>query len=165
MNLTYGNIKKSKVFKYIYLDLPEKEYKSTLFEYENELRQKFSEQFLEMRKFFHDSEMELISSSNNVTLRINLNTDEKKNVFFIFHNGKIASWNKIKSNGHISRLNKKVKVSKYLYEEFYEDNDSKYVSIILSVENRKSVNIGNYYPYVTIKYDSIEVKEKNLMIL
>lgn len=159
MNLTYGNIKKSKILKYIYLDLPENEYHSALVRYEEELRHKFSENFVNLRSNFHDSKIEIKNNDNNITLVISINKDEKKKVILNFHNGRIVAWNKIKTNGHISKLNKKVEISEYGYEEFYEDKNINYVSIIFYIKNRKTVNIGTYYPYLTIKYDNMEVIE------
>ena len=126
MLLTYGNIKKSKILKYIYLpDYNDDEYRKASIEYNKSIIKYFEKSdFIKIYKYLHDAKIYLKQINGNVVIKVNTyDSEEKKSIYFdiIFEKAKILSWNTVKENGHISRLNKKYKPREYGYEEFYED--------------------------------------------
>ena len=159
MLLTYGNIKKSKILKYIYLaDYNDDEYRKAFLEYNKSIVKDFEKSdFIKIYKYLHDAKIYLKQINGNVVIKVNTYSEEKKSIYFdiIFEKAKILSWNTVKENGHISRLNKKYKPQEYWYEEFYEDIGKKYVSLIL-FENK--IRKGLYYPMVTLNYENIRIK-------
>ena len=105
----------------------------------------------------HDAKIYLKQINGDVLIKVNTyDSEEQKSIYFdiIFEKAKILSWNTVKENGHISRLNKKYKPQEYGYEEFYEDNGKKYVSLILF---GNKIRKGLYYPMVTINYENIRI--------
>ena len=158
MLLTYGNIKKSKILKYIYLaDYNDDEYRKAFLEYNKSIVKDFEKSdFIKIYKYLHDAKIHLKQINGNVVIKVNTYSEEKKSIYFdiIFEKAKILSWNTVKENGHISRLNKKYKPQEYGYEEFYEDNGKKYVSLILF---GNKIRKGLYYPMATLNYENIRI--------
>ena len=159
MLLTYGNIKKSKFLKYIYLsDYNDDEYRKALHEYNKSIIKNFEKSdFIKIYKYLHDAKIYLKQTNGNVVIKVKTyDSEEKKLVYFdiIFEKAKILSWNTVKESGHISRLNKKYKPREYGYEEFYEDNGKKYVTLILF---GNKVRKGLYYPMITLNYENIRI--------
>ena len=159
MLLTYGNIKKSKFLKYIYLsDYNDDEYRKALLEYNKSIIKNFEKSdFIKIYKYLHDAKIYLKQTNGNVVIKVKTyDSEEKKLVYFdiIFEKAKILSWNTVKETGHISRLNKKYKPREYGYEEFYEDNGKKYVTLILF---GNKVRKGLYYPMVTLNYENLRI--------
>ena len=84
------------------------------------------------------------------------NNDLNESISFniIFQNAKILSWNCVNKNGHICRLNKKYFPCEYGYEEFYEYNNKKYVSIVCF---GKKIKKGIYAPFVNIQFKNLVI--------
>ena len=159
MLLTYGNIKKSKILKYIYLSYyNDDESRKALLEYNKSIIKDFEKSdIIKIYKYLHDAKIYLKKINGNVVIKVNTyDSEEKKPIYFdiIFEKAKILSWNTVKETGHISRLNKKYKPKEYGYEEFYKDNGKKYVSLILF---GNKIRKGSYYPLVTINYENIRI--------
>lgn len=159
MLLTYGNIKKSKFLKYIYLsDYNDDEYLKALLEYNKSIVKDFEKpDFIKIYKYLHDAKIYLKQINGNVVIKVNTyDSEEKKSIYFdiIFEKAKVLSWNTVKENSHISRLNKKYTPQEYGYEEFYENNGKKYVSLILF---GNKIRTGSYYPLVTLNYENIRI--------
>ena len=166
MLLTYGNIKKSKFLKYIYLsDYNDDEYRKASIEYNKSIIKYFEKSdFIEIYKYLHDAKIYLKQINGNVVIKVNTyDSEEKAPICFdiIFEKAQILSWNTVKGNGHISRLNKKYKPQEYGYEEFYEDNGKKYVSLILF---GNKIRKGSYYPIVTLHYENIRINRYKIEI-
>ena len=167
MLLTYGNIKKSKILKYIYLaDYNDDEYRKAFLEYNKSIVKDFEKSdFIKIYKYLHDAKIYLKQINGNVVIKVNTyDSEEKKSIYFdiIFEKAKILSWNTVKENGHISRLNKKYKPQEYGYEEFYEDNGKKYVSLILF---GNKIRKGLYYPMVTLNYENIKINRSGCALM
>ena len=106
MLLTYGNIKKSKFLKYIYLsDYNDDEYRKALLEYNEYIVKNFEESdFIKICKYLHDAKIYLKQINGDVLIKVNTyDSEEKKSIYFdiIFEKAKILSWNTVKENGHI----------------------------------------------------------------
>jgi hypothetical protein len=160
MLLTYGNIKKSKILKNIYIeDLDDVEYNNQLKKYHQSIENNFYKSFLEFENFLHDSSIEICEKENFVIIHVYAWNNEINESFFfdiVFEKAKILSWNCVKQNGHIARLNKKFSPREFGYEEFYEDNNKRYVSIVCFGNKIKK---GIYAPFVTIQFENIKIQK------
>lgn len=160
MNLTFGNIKKSKKLKYHYTeDLDDIGYLKKLEEYHLTIENNFYSSFIEIESYLHDSRIKIKKEGNTVILDVHSrdnDLNEPINFHIIFEEAKIISWNCVKGNGHIARLNKKYIPTEYGYEEFYEDNGKKYVSIIMF---GKKIKKTIYYPFITIQFQKIKIEK------
>lgn len=160
MLLTHGNIRKSKILKYHYLsEYNDDEYDNALINYMELIKSDIEKiDYLSVYEYLHDARILLKKINENIVLKVSsYDSKQEKTIYFdiVFVNGKLISWNCVNKNGHISRLNKKYKINEYGYEEFYEENGKKYISIIFfGKQNCKC----NYYPFVTFNYEKIEVK-------
>ena len=110
---------------------------------------------------FYGPKIDIKITKNQLEIRLEYWKSEIKKLeqsSLIFKNGKIVSWNKIRKSGHISRQNTTIKPYEYGYDEFYEYNGQKYVTILIFTKPGSKVNTGIYYPIITIRYDKMEVK-------
>jgi len=160
--LNNGNIKKSKLLRYIILDdVSQEEYIDKITKYHKTIETQEFKEYLEIEKFIHDSKIDIKITKNQLEIRLEYWKSEIKKLeqsSLIFKNGKIVSWNKIRKSGHISRQNTTIKPYEYGYDEFYEYNGQKYVTILIFTKPGSKVNTGIYYPIITIRYDKMEVK-------
>ena len=79
----------------------------------------------------------------------------------ILINAKLISTNKVIKTGHISRLNKNVKLQQYGYDEIYKLNGRNYITIAFFTRgNREIINTGVYYPMFTYSFKEIFVKKE-----
>ena len=71
MLLTYGNIKKSKFLKYIYLsDYNDDEYRKALLEYNKSIIKNFEKSdFIKIYKYLHDAKIYLKQINGNVVIK------------------------------------------------------------------------------------------------
>ena len=151
MLLTYGNIRKSRILKYMYCeDIDDNLYFNRLEEYEKSIPYK---QFLSIREFLHDTDIVIKKNKNDISIYA-FSRNKTKCYNIIFKNAKILSLNCVKRNGHISRLNRNYRPLQYGYEEFYENNGKNYISIIIF---GKKIKKGIYYPFITIEFENIEI--------
>ncbi len=112
MILTFGNIKKSKILKYIFLDIPDERI--------------FDERY-KIFEGLHDATIKIQEENKNVVFDFLENLNRK----LIFKNAKIVSKNLVKKNGHIARLNKNITPTAYGYKELYEHFGHKYATFAL----------------------------------
>ena len=73
MLLTYGNIKKSKILKYIYLsDYNDDEYRKALLEYNKSIAKDFeNSDFIKICKYLHDAKIYLKQINGDVVIKVN----------------------------------------------------------------------------------------------
>ena len=105
MLLTYGNIKKSKFLKYIYLsDYKDDEYRKALREYNKSIIKNFEKSdFMQIYKYLHDAKIYLKQTNGNVVIKVKTyDSEEKKLIYFdiIFEKAKILSWNTVKERSY-----------------------------------------------------------------
>ena len=82
MLLTYGNIKKSKFLKYIYLsDYNDDEYRKALLEYNKSIVKDFeNSDFIKIYKYLHDAKIYLKQINGDVVIKVNTDdSEENKN--------------------------------------------------------------------------------------
>lgn len=116
--LTHGNIRKSKKLRHYFLDFGDERFQKDLAEYFERI--KSESEFLKIYDKLHDSKFKIIEERNKVIFDLNL-AQSGEAARLIFDGGKIVSFNSVKQNGHISRLNKNVIAQEYGYEDIYSE--------------------------------------------
>jgi hypothetical protein len=159
MILNHGNIRKSKLLRYIFLDnLPSEDHLKKCQEYHKTIEKEEFTKYLRIEKYLHDSKISIKKDKLNIKIEfsfLNEEIDKDQIKTIIFKNAKVISWNKCRRSGHISRMNKPINPYQYGYSEFYTDNGNKYVSIIVFTKPNCKIKIGVYNPIVTIRYEEM----------
>jgi len=162
MLLNHGNIKKSKLLRYLFLDnLPAEDHLMKCEEYHKTIEQEEYFDYLRIEKYLHDSRINIIEDKKDIRIEFTFLNEEmgKDDVkVIIFQKAKVISWNKCRKSGHISSMNKRVKPYEYGYSEFYKDNGKNYISIVVFPGPNNKVKTGIYYPIVTIQYEEMIVE-------
>ena len=112
---------------------------------------------MEVYPFLHDSKIKICEKDTAVELDLEL-SHAKGRKRILFANGKISARNKVRENGHIARLNKKVTPKEFGYEEIYTDFGKKYITLVLFYDKRirgKRTISGRMI--LTIRYDKLTV--------
>ena len=150
--LTHGNIRKSKKLRHYFLDLGDELFKKDLAEYFERI--KAETDFLKIHDKLHDSKLKIIEEQNKVVFDLRLaQTGEAARL--IFDGGKIVSFNTVKPNGHISRLNKTVTPEEYGYEDMYSEFGKKYFSLVFFYREKQNQGRSST-GLLTIQYKTLQ---------
>ncbi len=162
MILNHGNIKKSKLLRYLFFDnLSSEEHYNKCNDYYKTIEMLNIKKYIQHEKYFHDALITIEEYASNIKISFSYFIEEsgkQETVFVIFKKAKILSWNKVKKSGHIARLNKRIIPYQYGYSEFYTDKGISYVSIVVFPKPTDKTNTGIYFPIVTIKFEDIEIE-------
>ncbi len=163
MILNHGNIRKSRLLKYMFFDnLPSEEHRKKCEEYHRTIEKKEFAEYVRIEKYLHDSRMRMEADDLDIKMEFtfwNETIDKECAKVIIFHHAKVISWNKCRRSGHLSRMNRKVNLYRYGYSEFYTDNGNKYVSIVVFTKPESRINAGIYHPIVTIRYEEMIIED------
>lgn len=163
MILNHGNIRKTKLIKYMFLEnLPLELHQKKCEEYHKTIENEEFSEYLSIEKYLHDSI--IVINKCDFVIRItfefwNEEKEKSETISIIFQNAKIISWNKCRRSGHLSKMNRKVNPHRFGYCEFYTDNGIKYISIVILTKSNNRINTGIYFPIVTIRYKRMIVED------
>lgn len=148
MILTHGNIKKSRILKYIFLDLPD-----------DELLSAYEENSAQYTIFdgLHDSKIRITKSGSDIVIDFSKSrhggTQTPRSI--TFSDAKIISQNRVSKNGHIAKLNKKVVPQEMGYQEIYTHCGQNYITFVFFYQ-KKTKKRSFSKMLVTIRFREIK---------
>ena len=153
--LTHGNIRKSEKLRHYFLDFGDERFQKDLAKYFERI--KSESELLKIYDKLHDSKFKIIEERSKVIFDLNL-AQSGEAARLIFDGGKIVSFNSVKQNGHISRLNKKVIAQEYGYEDIYSELGKKYFSLVFFYYEKQK-HWRSSTALLTIQYKSLRVEK------
>lgn len=153
--LNHGNIRKSKILRHHFLDFGDELFQKDSADHFGRI--KGEAELLKIYDNLHDSKLNIMEENCKVILDLRL-AQTGGAARLIFDGGKIVSFNTVKRNGHISRLNKTVTPEEYGYEDIYSDLGKKYFSLVFFYRERQNHGRSST-GLLTIRYENLRVKK------